>query len=141
MMQSSNQHCNTLQSILGIFLHCWNAPEAVRECLTHMGISISVSAINSAVTNLSKQSKAEMWHLGESFLTSYAYDNLDINLKHSIPTIEKLQDTLIHLTSGTMLPLNHRVTLEDLNCSEEQCRRGLYLELGSAESLHEGIPS
>ena len=118
-MQSSNQHCNALQSILGIFLHCCNAPKAVRECLAHMGISISVSAINSAVTNLSKQSKAEMRRLGESFLTSYAYDNLDIDLKHSIPTVEKPQDTLIHLTSGMMLPLNHGVTLEDLNCSEE----------------------
>ena len=91
MMQSSNQCCNALQSILGIFLHCCNAPEAVRECLAHMGISISVSAINSAVTNLSKQSEDEMQHLSESFLTSYAYNNLDIDLNHSIPTVKKMR--------------------------------------------------
>jgi hypothetical protein len=119
MMQSSNQRCNALQSMLGVFLHSCNTPEVVRECLAHMGISISVSAINSAVANLSKQSEVKMRHIGKSLLTSYAYDNLDIDLKHSVPSVEKPQDTLIHLTSGMMLPLNHGVTLEDLDCCEE----------------------
>ena len=51
-------------------------------------------------------------------MASYAYDNLDIDLKHSVPTVEKPHDTLIHLTTGTMLPLYHGVSLQDLNCSD-----------------------
>jgi hypothetical protein len=60
----------------------------------------------------------KMRELGKTFLTSYAYDNLDIDLKHSVPTLEKSQETLIHLTSGTMLPL-HEITLDDLNCASQ----------------------
>ena len=96
-----------------------------------------MSAINTAVTNLSKQSEAEMRRLGESFLASYAYDNLDIDLKHSIPTVEKPQDTLIHLTSGTMLPLNHGVTLSDLNCSEELWKKSA----NNPSALRRNLPS
>ena len=41
-----------------------------------------------------------------------------VDLKHSVPTLEKLGETLIHLTSGTMLPL-HEVALDDLDCSDK----------------------
>ena len=118
MLQSSNQRCNALQSIIGVFLKSCNAPETVCEFLSQAGLSLSASSINNAVTNLSKEAEAEIRKLGKSFLTSYAYDNLDINLKHSVPTLEKSQETLIHLTTGTMLPL-HEVTLDDLNCFDQ----------------------
>ena len=117
-MQSSNQRCNALQSVFGIFLHASNTPETVRELLSRIGVSISTGAINEAVSSLSKEAEAEVRRLGRTQLASYAYDNLDIDLKHSVPTVEKPHDTLIHLTTGTMLPLYHGVSLQDLDCSD-----------------------
>jgi hypothetical protein len=89
-----------------------------RERLAHMGLSISTTAINEMVNSLLKESRTEIQMLGQTLLTSYAYENLDIDLKHAVPTIEKDPTTLIHLTSATMLPLDNTVMLEDLNCLE-----------------------
>jgi hypothetical protein len=117
-MQSSNQCCNALQSAVGLFLESCNTPETVCELLTHMGLSISTTATNKMVNNLSKESHTEIQALGQTLLASYAYNNLDIDLKHAVPTIEKDPMTLIHLTSATMLPMDDMVLLEDLNCSK-----------------------
>ena len=103
-MQSTNRSCNTLQTALGIFLHSCGAPETVRELLAHMGLSISTTSINEAISNLSKEAIAETRKIGNSLLTTYAYDNLDIDLKHSTPTVENSAETLIHITSGTCSP-------------------------------------
>ena len=117
-MQSSNQRCNALQSTFGIFLHASNTPETVRQLLSQIGVSISPTTINKAVSHLSKEAEVEIQRLGRTQLASYAYDNLDLDLKHSVPTVEKPHDTLIHLTTGTMLPLYHGVSLQDLDCSD-----------------------
>ena len=117
-MQSSNQRCNALQSTFGIFLHASNTPETVRHLLSRIGVSISSNTINQAISHLSKEAEVEIQCLGRTQLASYAYDNLDIDLKHSVPTVETPHDTLIHLTTETMLPLYHGVSLQDLNCSD-----------------------
>lgn len=83
---------------MGIFLHSCGAPETVQE--------------------LSREAEIQMCSLGQTCLLLYAYDNLDIDLKHLMPTLERSEDTLVHLTSATMLPLKHGITLEDLKCSE-----------------------
>jgi hypothetical protein len=83
-----------------------------------MGLSISTTAINEMVNSLSKESQTEIQKLGQTLLTCYAYNNLDIDLKHAVPTIKQETATLIHLTLATMLPMDETVTLEDLNCSE-----------------------
>lgn len=119
MMHSSNQRCNALQSLLGIFLHSCNAPQTVVELMAHLGVSISTTAINQAIASLSKESFRELRKLGGTLLTAYAYDNVDMDLKHTVPTLENPGATLIHLTSGTFIPLEHGVTKEDLNCSKE----------------------
>lgn len=118
-MHSTNKRCNTLQTVIGIFLHSCNAPESIMELLARMGVSIAANTVNNAVKNLSKEAQSGMQKLGQTFLASYAYNNLDIDLQHTVPTVEKPQDTLIHITSGTMLPLLHGVTLADLDCSDE----------------------
>ncbi|KAF8154632.1 hypothetical protein B0H34DRAFT_660621 [Crassisporium funariophilum] len=118
MMQSTNRNCNALQSVVGIFLHSCNAPETITELLAHMGLSIASSTVNAAVVHLSQEAYIAMRHMGESFLVSYAYDNLDIDFKHTVPTVEKPQDSLVHITSGTMLPLYHGITRADLDCSD-----------------------
>ena len=117
-MHSTNQRCNSLQSIIGVFLHACNTPDAVLELLAHLGVSISPSTISTAVSNLSKESSSNIQKLGRTLLTLYAYDNLDVDLKHLVPTVENPLNTLVHLTTGSMLPVIHDITLDDLNCAE-----------------------
>ena len=119
MMQSTNQKCNALESVFGIFLHSTNTPEKVISALAHMGLSISVDAINKAVHLLSHETFHTLRAMGRSLLVAYAYDNFDIDFRRSVPTIEKTGDTLEHLTSGDLIMLEHGVTLEDLRCSDE----------------------
>ncbi|KAF8154509.1 hypothetical protein B0H34DRAFT_626989, partial [Crassisporium funariophilum] len=55
MMQCTNQKCNVLQSVVGIFLYSCNAAETITKLLAHIGLSIAAHTVNSAVTNLSKE--------------------------------------------------------------------------------------
>ncbi|KIL54406.1 hypothetical protein M378DRAFT_92374, partial [Amanita muscaria Koide BX008] len=118
LMQSTNRRCNALQSLVGIFLHSCGAPETVRELFAHMGLSISTTSINKTIKTLSHEAENQIRTTGQSLLTLYGFDNLDINLKHSTPSLEKSQDTLTHLTTATMVPLQHGITRDDLNCAE-----------------------
>lgn len=119
MMQGTNQKCNALQSVFGIFLHTCNTPQKVIDALAHMGVSISVDAIHNAVRSLSAETYIAIRELGQTLLVAYAYDNFDINFKTHQPTVEGQHDTLTHLTSGTLIQLEHGVTLDDLRCSDE----------------------
>jgi len=118
-MQSANQKVNELESIIGIFLHSCRTPDKVIETLAHMGISISVDAIHSAITSLSAESTQTIWKLGQTLSVAYVYDNFDVNLKQSLSTLEKSEPTLKHLTSALIFPLQHGITSEDLKFSEE----------------------
>ncbi|KAF9496760.1 hypothetical protein BDN71DRAFT_1388857 [Pleurotus eryngii] len=104
-----------------------NTPETVREFLSSLGVSITTTSINSAVQSLSTGARKRMEELGGSFRVLFAYNNLDMEMKQSVPTVETEQDNLVHLMTGTMLPLHLDVTQEDLDCSEElwqQCPPG-----------------
>ncbi|THH18250.1 hypothetical protein EW146_g2697 [Bondarzewia mesenterica] len=118
MMQSANQQCNALGSIIGIFLHSCNTPEKVIKMLSRIGISISVSSVNNAIKSLSVDSRHTIIQLGQKLTAGFAYDNFDVNLKVSMLTVEQSEDTLVHLTSGDVLQLEHCAP-EDLKCSEE----------------------
>ncbi|KAF8868756.1 hypothetical protein BD779DRAFT_1459301 [Infundibulicybe gibba] len=122
IMQSRNQKTNTLESIIGIFLHSCKTPEKVIEALAHMGISISTSSIHRAITALSAESAKGLRDLGQTLLASYAYDNFDVDLKMAVPTVERSTDTLKHLTSALLFPLQHGVMQEDMRCSEQLWR-------------------
>lgn len=80
-MQNTNQRCNALQSVVGMYMHSCNAPEASIELLAHMGCSVSTTTINSTVTSLSKKSAVTIQNLGMTLLTSLLYDNLDADIK------------------------------------------------------------
>jgi hypothetical protein len=118
MMQSRNAKCNALESVFGI-LHPTNTPEKVIQVLAHMGISILTSAIHMAVHALSSETYETLREMGQTLLVGYTYDNYDVDFKTITPTIEKAGDTLTHLTSGTLIMLEHGVTQEDLKCSDE----------------------
>jgi hypothetical protein len=93
-----------------------------------MGVSVATTTINSAIASLSKQADTAIRCRGQSLLVSYAYDSLDIDLKHSIPTAEKPQETLAHLSTMTMLPIHPSVKIESLSYSNElweKCRHNL----------------
>jgi len=90
----------------------------VQELLAHLGVSISTTSINKAVANLLKESRSGIRREGQKFGAMYAYDNLDIDLKQLVPTAENTQNTLVHLTTGTMIPLGHQITTGDLDCSD-----------------------
>ena len=83
--------------------------------LAHVGLAISTTSTNNAVSNLSANAMKRIRTLGQTMNVLYAYDNIDIQLKYSTPTVERPEDTLIHLTSATMLPLNHGVQAMDLH--------------------------
>ncbi|KAI1783104.1 hypothetical protein LXA43DRAFT_1135135, partial [Ganoderma leucocontextum] len=132
LMQNTNQRCNALQSTLGIYLHACRASESVIELLSRIGISISRSSIDSAVKSLWKESHVNIRKVGQSLLGSYVFDNFDIEVKHLVPTTEKPHDSLLHMTAGTIIPLDHGVTVDDLKCSDE---------LWAKSKLNEANPS
>ncbi|KAG1846699.1 hypothetical protein C8R48DRAFT_750575 [Suillus tomentosus] len=120
MLQSSNQKCNALQSIYGIFLHSCNTPQRVIHALARMGISTSPATILNAIRSLSHESITRIQAMGQTLLVGYVYDNFDVDFKTSAPTYEKRSvDTLTHLTSGMLVKLDHGVTLDDLRCSQQ----------------------
>lgn len=119
MMLTVNQKCNALASVIGIFCHANNTPEKVVEVLQRLGVSISIDAVQDAIISLSHQSHRAIRALGQTLTAAYAYDNFDIDLKTSIPTIEKsMEPSLKHLTSGLLFPLPEGTTKDDLKCSQ-----------------------
>jgi hypothetical protein len=119
MLQGTNQKCNQLEAVFGIFLHSCNTPEKVIDALAHMGVSILIDTIHNAVCSLSLETYETLRRMGQTLLVAYVYDNFDIDFKTHLPTVKKIHDTLVHLTSGVLIQLEHGVTLEDLRCSEE----------------------
>lgn len=104
---------------MGLYLHSCRTPEKIINVLAHLGISISVNSIHLAITSLSAESATRIRAFGQSLLIAWAYDNFDVDLKSSTPTIQNSGSTLRHLTSAILYPLQHDVHLDDLRCSEE----------------------
>ncbi|KAG1760079.1 hypothetical protein EDD22DRAFT_848802 [Suillus occidentalis] len=90
----------------------------VIETLEWMGISVSMNAIHAGTQSLAAQTHQHLQSLGQSLLVAYAYDNFDVDLKTHEHKIENSTETLKHLTSGLMFPLQHNISKEDLRCSE-----------------------
>ncbi|KAG6380522.1 hypothetical protein JVT61DRAFT_8686 [Boletus reticuloceps] len=57
-----------------------------------------------------------------TLLALYAYNNFDVDLKSHVPTAEKSNNSLKHLTSGLLFPLSHGITADDLKCSDKLWR-------------------
>jgi len=104
LLQSTNERCNYLQSVLGIFFHSTSVPEKVIETLAHAGLSISLSSIHNAVKSLSRDAGRKLKEAVRTLQTAFAYDNFDINFKSSEPTVER-PATFVSATSATAIPL------------------------------------
>ncbi|KAI0311298.1 hypothetical protein OF83DRAFT_1087802 [Amylostereum chailletii] len=133
LMRSTNQRCNALQSVIGLFLHSNNVPERVIETLAHVGLSLSQAAINEAVNALSTDAFIKIRALARTLLAAYTYDNFDVQMSVAMPTVEK-EDDLLHLTSGTLIRLDHGVTLDDLDCSQELWEKSSLIPIGNVPS-------
>ncbi|KAG2351076.1 hypothetical protein BDR07DRAFT_1321552, partial [Suillus spraguei] len=125
IMQTANQKSNMFQSIFGIFLQSKHAPQKVIETLSQMGICVSIDSINTAILSLSKEAHCGIAALGRTLLTSYAYDNFDVDLKSTVHTVKKSEDMLKHLTTGLLFLLQHGITLDNLHCSKALWERSL----------------
>ncbi|EJF62761.1 hypothetical protein DICSQDRAFT_18389, partial [Dichomitus squalens LYAD-421 SS1] len=117
LLHHRDQHCNTLQSTFGIFLHSCNAPEKLIKILAHMGLSISLTSVHRALNSLAAHSERTLVRLGQSLLTFYGYDNFDAEKVSLVPTVEGSKERLMHLTLGALFRLDPLVRLEDLQCS------------------------
>ncbi|KAI0698468.1 hypothetical protein BC835DRAFT_1304794 [Cytidiella melzeri] len=117
LMQGRNQKANWLQSMCGIFLHAMHAPQKLVDSLAHMGISISQSTIHNSLHSLGINIISDAKQVGQTLSAAYAYDNLDIEFKSSVPTVEKPGDMLKHFTTSMIFPLQHGITADDLRCS------------------------
>ncbi len=61
-MQTTNQRANALQTLMGVYLRLTDVAERVIEIMAHMGMSISVSSTNNAISALSDDSKIKIRH-------------------------------------------------------------------------------
>ncbi|KAF8332942.1 hypothetical protein F5887DRAFT_1080554 [Amanita rubescens] len=118
VLQSTNQKANTFASILGVFLHSCRTLQRVINALARMGLTVSQSCIHTAINSLSSNASLTLQELGQSRCIALAYDNFNVDLKVSVPVVEKSTETLKHLTSGLVFCLQHGVTSDDLRYSD-----------------------
>jgi hypothetical protein len=148
-MQSTNQKCNSLACIIGLFCHSTSAPELVVEMLAHAGLSISLTAIHDMISSLSTKAHERLRSLSQNLTASFVYDNFDMDFKSWMPTVEKPGSTLTHATSAFAFPLAHGVVSNDLKCSamlwqnepnnpnvEDHARRPRYSWIHALRAIH-----
>ncbi|KAF8264332.1 hypothetical protein EI94DRAFT_1772696 [Lactarius quietus] len=117
ILQSANETCNHLQSILRIFVHSANVPQRVAEVLAHTGLTISIKSVQRAVKSMSTDSAHKIKKGLRSLKMAIAYDNFDINFKTSEPTLAR-QLSFVSATSTTSIPLIGVDNIDVLHCSE-----------------------
>ncbi|PSR71523.1 hypothetical protein PHLCEN_2v12606 [Hermanssonia centrifuga] len=117
-MQASNQKANWLQNLCGLFLHANNTLEKMVDTLSRIDISVSTGTIHNSLDSLSHHATETVQAIGQMLTAAYVHDNFDVDLKRSMPTVEKSVDMLKHLTSSMIFPLGHGIKLDNLKCSE-----------------------
>ncbi|KAF9525695.1 hypothetical protein CPB83DRAFT_796037, partial [Crepidotus variabilis] len=118
-LQSTNENCNYLQSILGLFYHSTSVPEKVIDMLAHAGLSVSLTSIQRGIKRLSRQADQKIRASVQTMKTAFAYDNFDVNFRTEQPTLEHTS-TFVSATSATAIPLYDIVNSPEniLRCSQ-----------------------
>ncbi|EGN96550.1 hypothetical protein SERLA73DRAFT_154079 [Serpula lacrymans var. lacrymans S7.3] len=122
MLHNSNERCNYLQAILGLFCHSTGVPEKVVEVLAHAGLSVSLTSIHHAVSSISKEISVKIKKEVQSMCSAFAYDNFDMDFKTAQPTIEH-SSRFVSATSATVIPLFGVSDPAALRCSAELWQR------------------
>ncbi|KAI0687860.1 hypothetical protein BC835DRAFT_1285935, partial [Cytidiella melzeri] len=116
-MQGCNQNSAWLQSMCEIFLHAIPPPpKKLIDSLAHMGISILQPTMNQLLNSLGKHILADAQKLAATFIAAYAYNNLNIEFKPSVPAIKRAGEKLKHFTTSIIFPLLHGATADNLCC-------------------------
>ncbi|KAH8979609.1 hypothetical protein EDB92DRAFT_1806329 [Lactarius akahatsu] len=136
VLQSANENCNHLQSILRIFIHSANVPQRVAKVLAHAGLTISIKSIQRAVKSMSIDSARKIKTGLCSLKMAVAYNNFDINFKTSEPTLAH-QSSFVSAMSATAVPLVGVDNIDALCCSEALWR--VDPRNPSSSVLHTGI--
>jgi hypothetical protein len=120
MMLGWSTRSNSLQVITGIFLHTIRAPTSIIQFLAKIGVCVSTTSIETAITSLAAQAAKRVWVEGSKLTYSLAFDNLDIMLRTQIPTQDGKWEELAHVCTGTLVPLflPQAVTWEHLRCAD-----------------------
>lgn len=120
-MLNSNNRCNSLQSVVGLFAHSTNTSTKVIEMLSHAGLSIAPSSIDRMIKNMSIEAQKELKKQLPGMVTALAYDNLEVQFQTEQPTLTHA-GKLASLTTATCIPLRPGVTKKDMQVSEELWR-------------------
>jgi hypothetical protein len=131
---------NALEVITGLFLHTARTPSNIIQLLSKIGLSISSSSIDRAIGSLVKQAAQRVRSEGQSCKMSIAFDNLDINIRCSVPTKDgRSSDELVHLCTATMLPVHLPAGVEwtDMDCATLIWRKLGYEKLVEKAQLRE----
>jgi hypothetical protein len=114
-----SQKANSMQVLVGIFLHVVRAPIVVVHFLSKIGLSVSARAINNAIDNLAWESVARVQEVGSDLAVALAFDNLDVMLRRALPTADGRWEELSHLCTATLIPvyLPPGVAWDDLRCA------------------------
>jgi hypothetical protein len=137
-----NSHVNSLQVLIGLFLHVVRAPEVVITFLSRIGLSIGTSSIDNAIQSLTRQAEARAKTIGSTLRVNLAFDNLDVTLRNLVPTQDGRWETMFHLCTGTLIPLvlPIGVTWEHLQCAEQIWKNLGYDKLESKDKNTKRVP-
>ncbi|TFK20867.1 hypothetical protein FA15DRAFT_565080, partial [Coprinopsis marcescibilis] len=125
VLQSNNEHCNYLQSILGLFFHSATVPEKVVKTLSHSGLSISTTSINRMIKSLSTEATRKIRATAQTLKAAFAYNNFNQSFKVAAPTIER-PSTFVSATSATLIPLYNGREEKLLNLNAMLCSEKLW---------------
>jgi hypothetical protein len=126
ILHNANQRCNILQSVIGVYIHTANTPEDVVDIMARLGVSISSSSINAAISSLSADATQEILKVAMTGTMMFGWDNFDVQLKPLVPRIEDPQNNMLNMTSGTFIPLREGYNPMDMDCAEEVYRSMWY---------------
>lgn len=121
-MNNSNNQCNALQAVVGLFAHSTNTPSRVVELLSRIGMSIAPPSIDRMVLHLSVEAQKALKERLPNMLDSLAYDSLEIRYDPEQPTATH-NGNLVSMTTATCLPLYPGSAKEDLRVSREMWER------------------
>ncbi|KAF8328519.1 uncharacterized protein EI90DRAFT_2898092, partial [Cantharellus anzutake] len=92
LIQNRNQKCSGTQALLSICLYAKRTPSKVIDALAHAGICFSYSSILNMIGSLSQDHTRQLKRLkgdGKLSRVMLAYDNFDVNISTSQPTIQR----------------------------------------------------
>jgi hypothetical protein len=100
LMFGTNVQANMFQSLMTIYLKSTDTSDRAVQILSRMGICLSTTSTNKAITSLSKQAEEVLRNAGKTLLVAPAYDNINMAFKVAEPTHEH-DSQFVNMTTAT----------------------------------------